>query len=867
MDPQLAGASYVGPYRIDRSLGHGGMGEVYAGFDERLDRPVALKRISPGAEKKDSARKRFQREARAAARLHHPAIVQIFDWVESGDGDWIVMELVQGRSLRHLLHEGPLEPGRAARLARDILVGLAVAHAAGFVHRDLKAENVMVTADSSPGKVEQAKILDFGLAKRIDPEASETRISMDGKLVGTLSAMSPEQVRGDELGPQSDLFALGSLFYEMVSGNAAFRGNSAAEILHRICTWDPPPVMSVNPAVPEVLSKFIGRLLEKDSRRRPRNAEEALAELDEILAVLPTGETTKFEGSPVSAFRAPAASTPTVLPRARLRGKLGWRAATVIAALGALVAVILWLQDPPRTLYVAVPKTVTAAPESPGKDIDLAAGAARTALLQGLLGFEHVAALEPSPEEANPEDPVALARVLAADEVLTSRLECGDLICRLELRRLRGSDGRLLWTEGFTVNTGSLLEIGLAVIEHLRAAYPDAKLRPGVPDLEVRAEDYEAYLRLRRRFDDREQGFSTDDLLAGLERLERTSPRFLNLPLYAATILVQRFEVTRDRADLDRAAQAVDRARATAPDDPSVLVQQATVARAAGRLEEAETALERLRRLEPGNAQYLQQKALLLEPKGQRQEAVALMREAVRQLPSADVHFNLGSMLYRQGEVGGARRELEAGLALVPQHYNGLSFLAQLELASGDPKRAAELYEKLVRRSPEYAELTNLGTAYLLAGRYGDAARRLREALALSPGSPSALLNLADAEFLVGRQREASALYQQVLEQIDRDPQPEKLLTVRAQALAHLDRAPEAVAAAQEALRLDPESPYRAYEASLVYALVGDETSALLNARRALDRGFDPRWFAFPWFDPLRAQLAERVNQAGKNHS
>ncbi len=834
------------------------MGEVYAGFDARLDRPVALKRIWADPEEGSTARQRFQREARAVARLHHPAIVQVYDWVESGDGDWIVMELVEGRSLRQLLHEGPLAPGRAARLARDVLVGLAVAHAGGIVHRDLKAENVMVTADSSPGKVEQAKILDFGLAKRVDPGSSETVISIEGKLVGTLSAMSPEQVRGREVGPRSDLFSLGSLLYEMVAGVSPFRGDSAGEILHRICTWDPPPARSINPAVPEALSAFIGRLLEKDLRKRPHDAEAALAELDEILAVLPKEETTICEGVPGGSFRTPS-NTPTVLSRARFRGRPGWRIAAGVVALAILAAAGIWLQDPPRTLYVAVPETSTMAPGSDGKDLDLAASAVRTALLRGLLGFEHIAALEPSRDEAAAAaDPVALARVLAADEVLTSRLECGVRTCRLELRRLRGSDGGLLWTEDFTIDTGSLLEIGLAVIEHLRAGYPDAQLRSGVPDLEVRAEDYEAYLRLKKRFEHREQGFATDDLLTGLERLERTSPRFLDLPLYAASALVKRFEVTRDRSDLERAAQAVERAGATAPEDPRVLVQEATVARVAGRLDEAEAALERLRRLDPGNAQRLQQKALLLERKGRRQEALASMREALRELPSAGFHFNLGSMLYRQGDVGGARREMETGLALAPQHYDGLSFLAQLELASGDPKRAAELYEKLVRRSPEYTELTNLGTAYLLAGSYADAARRFRQALELSPSSPSALLNLADAELLVGRRKEASALYHQVLNQIDRDPQPQKLLTVRAQALAHLDRDPEAVAAVQEALRLDPESPYRAYEASLVYVLVGDEVSALLNAQRALDRGFNPRWFAFPWFDPLRARLVDR---------
>jgi serine/threonine-protein kinase len=835
------------------------MGEVYAGFDERLDRPVALKRIWSGREGDATARKRFQREARAVARLHHPAIVQVFDWVESADGDWIVMELVEGWSLRHLLRDGPLAPGRAARLARDILLGLAVAHAGGIVHRDLKAENVMVAADSSPDKGERAKILDFGLARRVDPSNSETRLSSDGGLVGTLFAMSPEQVSGGEVGPRSDLFALGTLLYEMVTGGLPFRGESAAEILQRICTWDPPPARAVSPDVPEPLSAFLARLLEKDPRRRPQSAGEALAELDAVLDGLPAAGAFRADWSPPAhaAVDPPAAAD----GRADRDRRLGWRLAAGVAGLAALAAVVaagwLWLRAPPRMLYVAVPPTAIVAAGDGGRDLPLAASAVRTALLQGLLGFQHVAALEPSRDEAA-ASPVALARVLAADEVLTSRLECGERACRLVLRRLRGADGRLLWTAGFTVDAGSLLETGLAVGEHLRAAYPDARLRPGVPDLEVRAEDYEAYLRLKARFDNREQGFSTEDFLAGLARLERTSPRFLDLPLAAASLLVKRFEVTRNRADLERAAQEVERARATAPDDPRVLVQQATLARVAGRLDEAAALLERLRRLEPGNAQRLQQQALLLERRGRRPEAVALLREVVHQLPSAGSHLNLGSMLYRQGDVAGARREMEAALALAPEHYNGLSSLAQLELASGDPLRAAALYETLVRRSPEYTELTNLGTAYLLGGRYADAARRFREALARTPGSPAALLNLADAELLSGRPRDAAALYGQVLAAVDRDPQPEKLLTVRAQALAHLGRAPEAIAALQEALRLDPDSPFKAYEASLVYVLVGDRASALWNAERALDRGFDRRWFAFPWFAPLRAELAAR---------
>jgi import receptor subunit TOM70 len=214
-------------------------------------------------------------------------------------------------------------------------------------------------------------------------------------------------------------------------------------------------------------------------------------------------------------------------------------------------------------------------------------------------------------------------------------------------------------------------------------------------------------------------------------------------------------------------------------------------------------------------------------------------------------------MLYRQGDIAAARRAIESGLARSPGHYNGLSLLAQLELAGGDLRRATELYEQLLERSREVPELTNLGTALLLMGRYEDAAERFREALELSPASPFTLLNLADALLLADRRREALELYRRLLEQMDRAPRSERLLTVQAQALARLGRAPEAVAAIQEALRLAPDSPHESYEAALVFILVGDETSALWNAQRAMAGGFDRRWFDFPWFDPLRPRLRE----------
>jgi len=856
----------IGPYHLARRLGGGGMGEVYGGYDERLERPVALKRIRPGAdEDAERARRRFRREARSVARLHHPAIVQVHDWVETEGGDWLVMELVEGRSLRHLLRDGPLEPRRVARLARDLLEGLDAAHSVGVVHRDLKAENVMISVMSSGGDEpkEQAKILDFGVAKRFDPLTGESHATVDGRIVGTPAAMSPEQVLGRNVDHRSDLFSLGTLLYEMVTGVSPFLDSSPAQTIQRLCNFQPVPARNRVPRVPGKLSAFIDRLLEKDPRRRPRSAAAALAELEDLLAELdgdrptwrpPRGAESRGGTTLLSQLLEP-------IPRGRR-----WRLAAIaggvaVVLLAAVVALRPW--SAADALYVVVPPTaVVAAPEAAG-GLELAAGAAQTALLQGLLGFRGLVALEPSAADGDAGEPEALARALAADEVLTSRLECGVSHCRVVLRRLRGADGQLLFTRGFSVDPERLLELSRAVIEHLRAAYPEAELRPGIPDLQVRAEDYESYLRLRRRFGDREEGLSTDRLLAELAELERTSPRFLALPLFQALVLGRRFQESRDPADLERAEVALGRARALAPEDPRVLAREAHLARIGGRLEESAAALETLGRLEPGNVQGKVQRALLLERQGRPEEALGLMREAVRRRPSAANHFDLADMLYHRGDVEGARRHLEAGLERAPDHYNGRSRLAQLELLSGSPARAAELYEELVGRSGETAELSNLGTAHLLLGDAERAARRFREAFELAPSSPQVALNLADAELLRERREEAEKLYRRVIELIDRDPNPEGLLTVRAQALAHLGRVPEAVAAVQEALRRNPESPAASYEAALVYTLVGDEASALWNAQRALEQGVEPRWFTFPWFDPLRPGLEELTEAAG----
>ncbi|HVT14888.1 MAG TPA: protein kinase [Thermoanaerobaculia bacterium] len=307
----LRSGERIGAYRVERRLGRGGMGEVYLAFDDRLGRLVAIKRIRHDGPLSDVQRQRFRREARAAAQLNHPAIVQIFDLLTvdaSGAGDALVMEYVEGESLAEMVARGPLDPAVAVRFAREIALGLAAAHAAGFVHRDLKSENVMVTAS---GRV---KILDFGLVKSVwleESQNAEQSLTAEGVVLGTFHTISPEQVRGSEADARSDLFSLGVLLYELVSGQSPFRGGSHVESLRRILTLHPPPLSTILPGLPRELGALVERLLEKDPRRRPQTARDVAAALGEIAALPGIGDGDGGAGGFASAAEQTLSDRPT----------------------------------------------------------------------------------------------------------------------------------------------------------------------------------------------------------------------------------------------------------------------------------------------------------------------------------------------------------------------------------------------------------------------------------------------------------------------------------------------------------------------------------------------------------------------------
>jgi tRNA A-37 threonylcarbamoyl transferase component Bud32 len=258
-------------YKIEELLGMGGMGVVYRARDTKLQRPVALKLLKPELIADPNRRSRFLVEAQSAAAVTHPAIAQVYDVDESGDTMFIAMEFVAGRTVSQLIAEGELDLLGAVAIGLQIAEGLARAHEAKIIHRDIKSDNIMVTRDG------HAKLLDFGLAKLLDPDLTETDLGFEvsrtltrervhtiaGTVMGTTNYMSPEQARGRPLDQRSDIFSLGVVLYEMVTGELPFKRETPLDTMHAIVFEEAKPVTTIRRNLPPQVHLIISRCLRK----------------------------------------------------------------------------------------------------------------------------------------------------------------------------------------------------------------------------------------------------------------------------------------------------------------------------------------------------------------------------------------------------------------------------------------------------------------------------------------------------------------------------------------------------------------------------------------------------------------------------
>ncbi len=841
------------------------MGEVFLAWDERLERQVAIKRVRTDVFLEGRQRERFRREARMAARLSHASIVQIHDLVvddAGGTGDAIVMEYVEGQTLADRLVRGPLPIADALRIAREIAEGLAAAHEAGLIHRDLKAENVIVTPAG------HAKILDFGLARPLFRDGEKLwdgeGLTQQGALIGTCYAMSPEQASGDDLDERSDLFSFGALVYQMVAGRSPFRAENPQATLTRVLTAHPRPLSEDRPDTPPGLVHLVERLLAKDRDDRPRNAEQVVRSLQQIERGLPAEDLPGPDDNSLSNMStdvlSPIRSKGTAATEAPVRRVKGW----ILVLAGALAALVLAATlpyllarrdpRPARTRQVLVMKPETLGVQDEG--LSLAAAGVLSSTLSGLANLQGISALDPAAAQHS-SSVLEAARNVAADEVLISALQKDGRMARVDLRRVDAAGG-VLWSDSLRVSTdpAGLRLLNDGIDQLLREAYEGFAPRQGRPLLAASDLDFAEYLEVRQQLD-----AGTRDLRPVLEQLARIvdrSPRFLDALVLAAELFHSLFESTKKPADLQRARAYVQQARQLAPLDPRTQRVEFLVALAARQQDEAARILENLEAGNPGDLGTLLLRSRLEESRGRFDKAEEALRLAVERSPSWRNISWLASLELERGKVSEARRHLNDLLKQTPGNLWIQEQLAYLELIYGDLQRAEQIYGQLARSHPQRSHFTSLGQARSLRGRFKEAEEAYSRALEIDPGHPIAMLNLADTELDLGNRPSADALYGAVLQRLEGGQLSARLSSkeemMKAQCLARLDRAAEAREAARNGLSLAPHDAQRLFEAALVHSVIGDRAAALAFARDAVSRGMAPRWFQASAFDPLRQE-------------
>jgi eukaryotic-like serine/threonine-protein kinase len=310
-----------GRYRFERVLGHGGMATVHLARDEELDRMVAVKCLSEALSDDEIFRERFTREARMAAQLSHPNIVGIFDVGEDGGVPYLVMEYVESETLAELMaRKGPIDPDRAVDLVLQVCAGLAEAHGAGLVHRDIKPQNLLVRPDDT------VKIADFGIARPVDA----TQLTLAGTILGTAAYLAPEQALGERVTGAADIYSLGAVTYELLSGHPPYTFDSIADLTVKQREGPPPPI----PGVSAELQEVVVRCLAADPEARPRSAA-ALAH--ELAQASPDTPTEAFQASETTAATQ-VMTPPRWTVRVSRRTQIAAAAALGVAALaGGLV--------------------------------------------------------------------------------------------------------------------------------------------------------------------------------------------------------------------------------------------------------------------------------------------------------------------------------------------------------------------------------------------------------------------------------------------------------------------------------------------------------------------------------------------------
>ncbi|OZY87122.1 serine/threonine protein kinase [Cellvibrio mixtus] len=857
--PQPTTPAYIGHYHLLEPIGRGGMGLVFRARDTRLEREVAIKCLRTELFEAHYI-ERFKREALLLAKLNHPNIVQIYDFIEAPDQLALVMELVDGQNLQTYLREHIVPMSQRLHWLTQIAEGLAIAHDAGIIHRDLKAENILIN------KRGQSKITDLGIAKSQDFNATLT-----DHVAGSYCSMSPEQAMGEDISFKSDLFSLGILAYQLLCGAHPFgdTGNKL-QIMQRIISHPPTPPHQHNPDLPAEFVDLLGQLLSKDPNKRPDNTHWVAAQFKKLSAInvhdniasddtqalaMPQyniARSARTQDHPTFETRFVAVAAPKISLWKKLKDYIAANKIVVgSAALSVLMitGVIVWQLQPKPPKYVAViPPKLTAEGMQESQQ-ELVKGAVYDAIQQSVIQLDGYY-LIPQEEIANVngsnED---IRKATVADELITSDIKCRIETCAITLTRLepetQKESSRLRVRDARNIDV--LADRYISVMETAQNTVGTLYSTKIISQPSIPEHAYKAFLESTQQY--RNSGASLELLkkIDGLPSAIKETPTTSTL---YKDISLDLFYDTNNEEYLDR-LETYNKQHSTRT-NTTALHNQFYLDIARGDFNSAKNTIKKIEEKDGNKLALNDLHAYMEMVKNNYEMAIYFYKNSLKVKKTANSLYNIANAYRYQGNSDQALKYATEALSLSPKLYQANSLLGVIALMNGEIEKAITSFESAVAQNPQdISNINNLGLCNLLKKNYSAATKNFTDALSLSPNNTTFLLNLADSENLKGNNEKSKQIYASIISTSEGAQKNRDHLRNLAQAYAHTNNFSKSFSTLQELERLDSQNIETTYTAALVHALAKNTKSSIFNVENSLKNGMNGVWFRFPWFDSL----------------
>lgn len=859
----------LGPrYQIEALLGKGGMGLVYKARDLELGRTVALKLVRPDLIADERAMQRFKQELLLSSKISHKNILRIHDLAEVDGLKLISMAYVEGEDLYHLLQrEGRLPVEKAVDLARQLCAALGAAHSEGVVHRDLKPHNVMIDREGN------ALVADFGLAKSLEPGSAE--MTQTGQLLGTPRYMSPEQVQGRPVDARTDIYALGLILYEAVTGDIPFNSESFSQMMLARIKGKARNPRELNPDIPDYFARIILRCLEPDPNRRYASAREILLDLDSAHA---------------------SRSSHSVQLNFAVPEKRGWLYAGAAVIAIAIIAFAIFELRKPSPSHPAAVSTVAGIPSlAKGKflavlpfriignrhSIGYLAEGLDEALSAKLFGISGVHIASPSTvEQANSKGSLrAVARDLGVNLVVHGTIEAVGRQIAVVVHLENVATGQLMWAEQFTGAPGDLLTLEDKISGKLMSAL---SLHPGAAEMAHavahptdNVEAYNLYLRGKEALRGLPDVATIHKAVAMYQGALKQDPGFAAAYAGLANASLQMYDKQKDRVWVQQALTAAQQAQQLNSNLPEVYIALGNVYSATGKEAEAIDVLKRAIKLAPNSDQAYRRLGKAYETGGKMELAIAAFKKAVEIDPYFWLNANeLGGAYGRAGKFGEAEKEFNRVIQLAPDNDAGYGNLGTLKLIKYNYEAAIPLYKKALAINPSVNYYSNLGVAQFYSRHYGDAVKMFQKAVESSPNQESYEGNLAEAYFFLGKKAKAKATFNKAIalcyKELQVNSRNANTMADLAEYLAFQGQQEQALQFIRNALSINASNAQYVYDEAQIYAMAGKPDAALKSLRQAFSHGIpyqqaaaDPELASLrnhPQFQQLVKKFAAKKN-------